>query len=643
VLTPTSMKRFYLAVPVENEDDTIRKLGELGAVQLTREIPVERGEKTETVEAFRKFMRLYERMNTVLAKAAAEKIKATIMEATAEPSFDQIKSFVDEIESKLDESIRAVEKTEAEIKNSKIVEENLGLLETYGLKVDEIGNFRHIFVKAGFLNNALIPKLSAYTGGTSIVYTSKPGRPRESFVLITGLNEDRGLIEDTLKLLNFEEFTLPQGVNPQPKVAMEEVNNQIALKEKETTRLKEDLWKIKEQFDFFAPHVSNGLVVEETKGSIARTKKKSLIHGWVPREKTELLKAVVEEAVPQKESIYLRFENPHSEDIVPVQHKPRSIFGAYSIFTYLQGVPNYFEINPTPIYTILYIIMFGMMFGDMGLGAVFIVIGVLLARSKKGFLVFSTWATRKLGQIVVSCGISAVVFGALYGELFLLEIIRPILLSPLHEITQIIIIALVFGVIQMTLALSLNVVNRVRRKERLKAIFSGKGLVGLIYYVAGVFLGVAFITELGFGAFLQARVLPFTIIALVSLALIFLSPLIESKLEGKKAKVSEKVIEGFGEGLETLIAYISNSVSYIRLAAFAIAHGALGLAAVIFASVVGDVPSYIIMNVIVFLVEGFAAFIQSLRLMYYEFSTKFYVGDGSAYKPFKVTASKTKT
>jgi len=642
LFTPTSMKRFYLAVPAEYEEKAIRKIGELGAVQLTREVPREGEEKSEAVEACRKFMRLYERMNTILAKVEMERrIEARVAQETAEASVEQIKSFVDQIESQLDETIRAIEKTEAEIKSFKAMEERLGFLKTYGLRVDEIGDFRHIFVKAGFLSNALLPKLGAYLGGTSVVYTSKPGRPRESFVVVTGLNEDKSLVDSTLKLLNFDEVIFSQTLSPEPKQALEEVKNNIGLKEKEIRSLKEDLSQIKGKFSFFEPFVSNTLLIEEAKGSVARTKKKSLIHGWIPADKVELFKAQVEEAV-QKESIYLKFENPHPEDKVPVRTKSRGLLGSFEIFTRLQGVPNYFEVDPTPIYMILYVIMFGMMFGDMGLGSIFIVLGVLLTRMKKGLLVFSSSATRKLGQIVLSCGISAVIFGLFYGEAFLLEIIQPILLSPLHEIEEIIVIALVFGVSQISLALVLNTINKIRRKETLKAIFSGHGVAGITYYSAGVVLAIAFIRENGFSAFLQQSIISFTVIALISLAIIFLSPVIETLLERKKAKLTEKLIEGFGEGLETFIAFIANSVSYIRLAAFAIAHGALGLAAVIFASTIGNVPSYIIMNILVFLIEGFAAFIQSLRLMYYEFSTKFYAGDGVGYKPFKIRGPKTK-
>jgi V/A-type H+-transporting ATPase subunit I len=180
----------------------------------------------------------------------------------------------------------------------------------------------------------------------------------------------------------------------------------------------------------------------------------------------------------------------------------------------------------------------------------------------------------------------------------------------------------------------------ISRREPLKAVFGGHGIIALTFYMAGIYMALAFIGQLSFNAFFQPNVFPITAVALISLALVFLSPLIESRIQRQKAKPVEKVLEGFGEGLETFISFTANSVSYIRLAAFAIAHGALALAAGIFAAVIGNVPSLIFMNVIVFLVEGFSAFIQSLRLMYYEFSTKFYAGDGIAYKPFETIKQK---
>jgi V/A-type H+-transporting ATPase subunit I len=633
------MKRFYLAVPVEYEDETLRKIVELGVVQLTRDIPLESAEKSETIEICKEFVRLYARLNSILTDT--EIPSAEHAEKMAEIDLDRLKSFLDRAETGLDESTKTIEALETEIKNLTMVKDRLEFLDTYGLKIDEIGSFRHIFVKVGFLRTTLLPKLSENISGTSVIFLAKPGRPRENFVVVTGLNEDQPLTEMILKLLNFEESVFPQALNPEPKIALEEVRTLVESKEKEIQNLKQDLSAMRREFDSFEPWVSMTLRTGEAKDLIARTKKKSLIHGWIPSDKCELLKVKIEEAIPP-ERIYLKFEDPKPEDKVPVEFKSKGILGSFTIFTNLQGTPNYFEVNPTPIYAVLYVIMFGMMFGDIGAGAILVLLGFLLTRLRKDLFTFSSSVMRKFGQILFCCGVSAIFFGILYGELFLVDVTRPILLRPLDNIGEISVIALIFGSVQITLALILNIINRLRSHDSLRAIFSGHGITGLAYYLAGIALAIAFIRKMDFGVFIQQGFFVFTLIALISLVLIFLSPSIEALKRQHEAKLSSKLIQGFGEGLETFIVLIANSVSYVRLAAFAIAHSALGLAAVIFAPVIGNLPSYIILNIVAFVVEGFAALIQSLRLMYYEFSTKFYVDDGVQYRPLRATSLKTK-
>jgi V/A-type H+-transporting ATPase subunit I len=633
------MKRFYLAVPLEYEDETLRKIVELGAVQLTRDIPLESAEKSETIEICKEFVGLYERLNSIVAET--ERPSAEHVGKMAEIDLDRLKSFLDKAETRLDESAKAIEGLEIEIKNFTMMEDRLEFLNTYGLRINEIGSFRHIFVKVGFLRTTQLPKLSENLSGTSVIFLTKIGRPRENFVVVTGLNEDQPLTEMILKLLNFEEFVPLQDLDPEPKIALEEVRRRIESKEREIQNLKQELSVLRGEFDSFEPWVSLNLRIGEAKYLIARTKKKSLIHGWIPSDKCELLKVRIEEAVPP-EKIYLKFEDPKPEDKVPVEFKSKGILGSFSIFANLQGTPNYFEVNPTPIYAVLYVIMFGIMFGDMGAGAILVLLGLLLTRLRKGLFTFSSRAIRKLGQILLCCGVSGIFFGIMYGELFLVDITRPILLRPLDNIGEISVIALVFGSLQITLAFILNIINRLRSHDSLRAIFSGHGITGLAYYLAGIALAIAFIGKMDFGVFLQQGLLVFTLIALISLVLIFLSPSIESLKRLHEAKFSDKLIQGFGEGLETFIVLIANSVSYVRLAAFAIAHGALGLAAIIFAPVIGNLPSYIILNIVAFLVEGFAALIQSLRLMYYEFSTKFYVDNGVQYRPLRATSLRTK-
>jgi V/A-type H+/Na+-transporting ATPase subunit I len=328
-------------------------------------------------------------------------------------------------------------------------------------------------------------------------------------------------------------------------------------------------------------------------------------------------------------------------DKVPVELETKGLLGAFGLFTRLQGMPDYFEINPTPIYMLLYALMFGMMFGDVGDGVLLILFGFLLTRARKHLLAFSPTSLQKIGRILATCGVSTIFFGFLYGEVFVVELFPPLLFSPLNDIFRIITIALIFGVLQLILALSINIINNIKKKDLLNAVFSGRGIIGQIFYLSGVAVAVAFVAELNLGVLLRQDILPYTVTTVLSLGLILLSPVIKTLIGERTGRLSEKLMEGFGEGLETFITSLANSVSYIRLAAFAIAHGALGMASVVLGSITGNIPSLILVNVIVFIIDGFAALIQSLRLMYYEFSTKFYVGGGVQFKPFKTSPRET--
>jgi V/A-type H+-transporting ATPase subunit I len=636
------MKRFYLAVPSSYEDAVLKKIGELGTSQLTREIPIPRSETYEDIEVCKRFIGVYERIKILLVDFLDEGQSESAQKGMLDINCSQIKNLVDQTELTLNETSKQIESLETEIKTLGTTKENLGYLKTYGLDVNDLGSFRHIFVKAGFLSNLQLPKFGAYVNGTSVVHASKSGRLRESFVVIAGLNGDQVLVDTILKTLNFEELTFPKNLDSKNEKAIEQINDDLESKKKEIQNLKIELVKVEKQFHYFNSYVNYKLQVEEAKDSVARTKSRSLIHGWIPSEKVEQLTTQLENVVP-REDISLKFEDPDPSDKVPVELKSNGILGAFGLFTRLQGVPDYFEINPTPIYLLIYALMFGMMFGDIGDGALLILIGLLLGRTRKRLLALSAASLQKIGKILAVCGVSTIFFGFLYGEVFTIEPFPPLLFSPLHDVSQIITIALIFGVLQLVLALSINIINNVKKKDVLNAVFSGRGLVGLIFYLSGVAVAIAFIEELNLGVFLRQDILPFTIITVVSLALVLFSPAIKELKREKKGKLSDKLMEGFGESLETFIASLANSVSYIRLAAFAIAHGALGMASVVLASITGNIPGLILVNVIVFVIDGFAALIQSLRLMYYEFSTKFYIGNGVQFRPFKIVANETNT
>jgi V/A-type H+-transporting ATPase subunit I len=240
----------------------------------------------------------------------------------------------------------------------------------------------------------------------------------------------------------------------------------------------------------------------------------------------------------------------------------------------------------------------------------------------------------RLGGILATCGISSIVFGALYGESFLSEVFPPIFVNPIQGQTTMIAVALLFGVAQLFLGILLKIVNQLRAGATIEGAFGG---VRLVYYAAGVTLAVKYAASLSLAIFSENLWLTF--VAITSLVILFLSPTIEGAIR-HEFRLGECIMRGMSEFIETFLSYLTNSISYVRLAAFAIAHSALGVSVVILTATVGAVPSFIVMNFLAMTIEVLGVFIQCMRLTYYEFFTKFYSGNGVPYRPFSLPLSR---
>jgi V/A-type H+-transporting ATPase subunit I len=235
-----------------------------------------------------------------------------------------------------------------------------------------------------------------------------------------------------------------------------------------------------------------------------------------------------------------------------------------------------------------------------------------------------------LGGVLAMCGASAMFFGSLYGEFFLSEAFHPIFMNPIQGQTTMIVVALLFGVFQIMLGLVLKLVNLIRIKARTEAVFGG---VRIGYYAIGVALAVKYATTMSFSVFTDNLLL--TVLAVAALIILFFSPTIEAILK-HELRLGEDIMKGASEFIETFLSYLTNSISYVRLAAFAIAHSALGIAAVILAVTIGSPAAFILMNILALTIEALGVFIQCMRLTYYEFFTKFYAGTGAPYRPFSL-------
>jgi V/A-type H+-transporting ATPase subunit I len=292
--------------------------------------------------------------------------------------------------------------------------------------------------------------------------------------------------------------------------------------------------------------------------------------------------------------------------------------------------------------------MFGMMFGDVGHGAILALGGLAMcfaARAKQ---------LRDAGVLLLFGGMSSMGFGFAYGSCFGLESFKRFALwhDPLEgDPMRLMRSAIGVGIVLISVGLILNILNRLRCGDLLGACLDKFGLVGVMFYWGALALicKPAAIESSGLMYPAMAILLG---VPLVGWAL--KEPLdyglrrrtrtSDAEEAGWFGAISESVVGAF----EAVLSYLDNTISFVRLAAYAMSHAALLAAAFTMAAEVkhisiggGPLSGTIIVlgNVVALVLEGIIASVQALRLEYYEFFGKFFSGGGLPFTPFRLAAS----
>ena len=323
------------------------------------------------------------------------------------------------------------------------------------------------------------------------------------------------------------------------------------------------------------------------------------------------------------------------EVLPPTLLKNNRLVRPFEMIVKLYGLPSYYEIDPTPFLAITFCLMFGIMFGDIGQGFVYFLAGFLIAEK----IPVASGILKRLGM-------SSMIFGVVYGSVFGLEEI-PILSDialvhggPLNRtnIMPVLIAGIVFGVGVLSISFFIGIINALRRKDMESAFFGKNGIAGYIFFI-GLMSTVLSIV----GILPLPVIVPILIMILMLLIMVFKEPLIHL-IEGSRPlikgdKGSYYIESGF-EGVETILSTLSNSISFIRVGAFALNHAGLFMAFKVMAEMVPGMATKLMIlilgNVLILTLEGLVVFIQGLRLQYYEMFSKYFDGDGIAYNPLKI-------
>ena len=368
-----------------------------------------------------------------------------------------------------------------------------------------------------------------------------------------------------------------------------------------------------------------------------------ILCGWMTREDAERFEKEIEGDADvfcmvedgKNESLENRFRKP------PTKLKNPRIFKPFEMFIRMYGLPNYQEFDPTIFVAVTYSIIFGAMFGDVGQGLCLFIGGMLLYKFKK----------LNLAAIVGSCGIFSTIFGFCFGSVFGFEdVIEPLWLRPTEAMTTlpfignlntVFVVAVALGMGLVILMMVFHIINSLRAKQLGEALFDTNGVAGLVFYGAVAAVVVLYMT----GNALPAGIV-LVVMFVVPLLVIACKEPLTNKLNKKKELIEGGkgmfVVQAFFEMFEVLLSYFSNTLSFVRIGAFAVSHAAMMQVVMMLAGAEnGGTPNIIVViigNLIVLGMEGLIVGIQGLRLQYYEFFSRFYKGDGREFKPYAKAA-----
>jgi len=582
------------------------------------------------------FERMKEAITGVDYKSLYQKVHSSYLELLELGDFDlergilskeDLRRFTDSPEAEVEALLEGMERSVDELQATR------KRLESTKVKLEAVRSLQPQEFKkciaVGVVKNELITRFEEYLKRYPD-FSSKAVNfsPEESFLFIFGSKEGRKWVEalflvfdvkDVFDLLDTGDILLV--LDPE--------------KQRETIeRYQEEVKQIQEEIQALTlgqiAHMDRILrVLSDDRAPVLRTKIISVIQGWIPNKEIPVLEKAIGEVESEiGEKLFVWFEDPdHDEHHVPnpaPKLQPSLLQPAWKLTT-LRGWPNTHELNPGYITILIFSLQFGLMFGDVGQGAIFLLLGLIFTwKFKRGM-------ASKIGVLFIPMGIASIIFGFLYGEIFLVEgLIHPILFSPLHHIGQLMKTILGVAVAEICLSLVFSSINHIKGGDFIGIL--GEHGLGAILFIVGLYLGgMAFLGGLTVGELFSHWTF---YMMLGGLILATIVPLI-SAIYLKKVGI-EVMGEMISALMMTFVESLASFFSFLRIAAFALAHASLALAAHALSQSMSPIIGLLLTNAIAMTFEFMSSSVQSLRLLYYEFMSRFFHGGGTPFRPFRI-------
>ncbi|MBQ6530452.1 MAG: hypothetical protein IJI39_05995 [Clostridia bacterium] len=573
-----------------------------------------------------------------IAKNAAnlmEQIGCRKNEAAAVPDDitpEDMNALIAKINRRIEKEKIKQEKYRKELKNNEKLLKRLEKIEGADIDFGKLRELEFIKFKLGHIPKAGYNTLMTYLTDVEAVFvkTSETATDVWGLYFVPASAEQR--VAEIFRSLYFEEKRLPDKYSGTPAeirwqvmARNTELNAKIAALNKKT---KEAVGDMTEKLQGVYNLAKKRSQLSEIRRCAAQGRELFYIIGWMSAKDAKKLEREVEK---ERGGVMLHIEDAENADTAepPTRLKNNPVFKPFEMFVKMYGLPSYNEIDPTPILAVTYILFFGIMFGDVGQSAVFAILGFILYKVKK----------IDLAGIIGWVGLSGVVFGFVYGSFFGNEELIPNLLhtTPIRPMEQAIMMlgaTIAMGVVIIIFGMILNIINSFKAKNKGEAIFGHNGIAGLLFYLSA--LTMAGNMFLGWGI---PNIL-FVILIIIAVIAMYMSEPLAKLIEGKKnwwPADGMYFVENLFEMFEVILSFFTNTISFLRIGAFAIVHVGMMMVVSILTPPggIGMVIVAVIGNAVVMVLEGLIVGIQVLRLEYYEMFSRYFTGRGREFVSLK--------
>jgi len=524
--------------------------------------------------------------------------------------------------------------------------EQLEYLKSFDFDLKDLTESKYLIVTSGLTSEFEALKEKIKDNQLIKIYEKsfKFGKKIKHSVLIIGHNSVKEEIEK-IKREFIEEFHF-KDLSGKPKELLKKLKNKI--KELETTK-KNIISKLKkysiDQIDeLLSLHEQIKLerIRKEISKRFSKTNYTYIIKGWVLEKDQDKIKDLVKVQTKNKAIIDIKTPSKNPDNPPTYVKTPRWAEGFKGLVE-MFSMPKYGEINPTIIMGIFFILFFGVMLGDAGYGLVILILSLFgYFKLGKHSRMFRNWSFMGIWM-----GIVTTTFGFLtnsfFGNLVPLFIygkegallydfhlfgyhIKP-LVDPINDPITILVLALIFGLIQLNVGIFLSLIQAFKDKKY-KELLTGKSCWIPL--------------QLGGGILIGSSILGFT----------FSQPLIYLGMLFAIIGFIQLLISAGPIGFFDITGYVGDWLSYARLLALGLATAGMALAFNVVAKLLGDmIPIIGIVITIIIVIfahminlglQALGAGIHSLRLQYVEFFNRFYEGGGKEFSPFKIKRKYTK-